>query len=110
MIPWNDCIKRYVGQTGRKLEIWVHKHKLELARRNQLSLFSIHEDESGSTFNWDKTPIVGHGSTKQSREFIQSWYSSGDAISERIDMKSSYERLRSMGFFSYGGKTLNNIH
>ena len=38
MVPCNDCPKRYVGQTGRKLSTSLHEHQLAIRRHDNCHL------------------------------------------------------------------------
>lgn len=51
----NDYPKHYIGEIGRKLATHVDEYELATKRHNQFSLASVHEDENGHTFNWEKT-------------------------------------------------------
>eukprot|EP00061_Rhincodon_typus_P011351 g36292.t1 len=46
-IPCNDCNKHYIGQTGRKLAVRMHEHKLAAKQHDELSLISVHSDNEG---------------------------------------------------------------
>ncbi|KER31053.1 hypothetical protein T265_02616 [Opisthorchis viverrini] len=54
----DNCIKFYVGQTGRRLCTRIKEHNAAVRRHDPLSLISIHEDQEGHKFNLENAEIL----------------------------------------------------
>ena len=90
----DDCIKYYVGQTGRGTGTRMNEHKQAVRRHDPLSLISIHQDATGHTMDLDAPIILTLARTKHEREYIESWYSDDNAINKHIDLEPIYHSLR----------------
>ncbi|XP_059499415.1 uncharacterized protein LOC125448232 isoform X2 [Stegostoma tigrinum] len=93
-IPCKNCDKHYVGQTGRKLATRIHEHQLATKRHDPLSRVSLHTDEEGHHFDWDKTSILGQAKQRHAREFREAWHSNRNSINKHIDLEPIYHSLR----------------
>ena len=89
-IKCNDCVKKYVGQTGRKLATRIHEHELAIKRHDPLSLISVHEDQEGHKFDLSRVNIVDQARTRHAREFLEALHSDANAINKKIDLDTSY--------------------
>ncbi|XP_072406376.1 uncharacterized protein [Chiloscyllium punctatum] len=93
-IPCKDCIKHYIGQTGRQVTIRIHEHQLATKRHDQLSLVATHTDDKQHEFDWDNTTIIGQAKQRTAREFLEAWHSSTDSINKHIDLDPIYRPLQ----------------
>ena len=93
-LPCQNCPNFYVGQTGRQLATRVHEHQLAIRRHDQLSLVSMHQDETGHQIDLDAAEILSYGRNRHVREFIEAWHSTNGAFNKHIDLDACYQPLR----------------
>lgn len=87
-------MKRYIGQTGKKLVTPIDKHHLTVKWRDQVSVFLVHEEETGQSFHLDDLSILGPELAKRTRDFIGLMFSTKHSINKHINLDRMYEWLR----------------
>ena len=88
------CDQFYVGQTMRALGVRVAEHKAAVRRRDPHSQIWLHTDETGHSFNFENTRVIGTASNRHAREFLESWNSTPQSINRKVDIDPTYEPLR----------------
>ncbi|XP_072404165.1 protein phosphatase EYA3-like isoform X1 [Chiloscyllium punctatum] len=51
-------------------------------------------DEEGHHFDWDNTSILGQAKQRDTREFLEAWYSNRNSINKHTDLDPIYHPLR----------------
>ncbi len=72
-IPCSGCRNAYVGQTCRQLSTRVKEHKGAVRGQDENSLIALHYRTTGHAFYWDRAFVIGKGTTKHTRDFIEAW-------------------------------------
>ena len=73
-IPCADCPRSYIGQTNRRINNRVYEHKLALRKLEPSSALTKHHNETGHTFDFNKTKTIAtieHLKTRTIREAIE---------------------------------------
>ncbi len=70
-IRCSKCPSAYVGQTGRQFIARMKEPQRVVRRQDDNSLLALHCLTPGRTFEWTRVSVVGNGSTKRTREFIE---------------------------------------
>ncbi len=51
----------------------MKSHKGAVRRQDENSLLNLHCVTTGHAFDWDKATVVGKGTSKFKREFVDAW-------------------------------------
>ena len=75
-VPCANCDKKYVGETGRKLEVRLHEHKIEVESKTKRaftrsqptaslteSALTDHANQANHTVDWKKTTVIDRNKT-----------------------------------------------
>ncbi|BHF74639.1 hypothetical protein SprV_0501772500 [Sparganum proliferum] len=93
-IPCEACDAVYCGQTGKSASTRIHEHQLAVKRRDHLSQVAMHTLDTGHTFAWDRTRIVGACPVKKGREFLEAMHSDESCINRHIELDTAYKSLK----------------
>ncbi len=96
-IPCSNCPNAYMGQTGRQLSTHVKEHKGVVRRQDKHSLLALHCLTTGHAFNWDRASVIGKGSTKHTRDFIEAWTTTSTCVNQCVTLSPGYRALRNYG-------------
>jgi len=79
-VPCANCDKKYVGETGRKLEVRLHEHKIEVESKTKRaftrsqptaslteSALTDHANQANHTVDWKKTTVIDREQDRRSR-------------------------------------------
>ncbi len=72
-IPCYECPSAYVAHTDRQFATRMREHQSAFRRQDENSLLALHCLTTAYTFDWARASVVGNGSTKITREFIEAW-------------------------------------
>nr|VZI15562.1 unnamed protein product [Spirometra erinaceieuropaei] len=89
---WGMC--NYVGETGRRLQKRMHKHKLAVRRLDPKSEVATHTAQMGHVFNFDAVEIVGRGDDHAARQVQEAWMSTDCPVNRHINSPPPYLILR----------------
>nr|VZI49907.1 unnamed protein product [Spirometra erinaceieuropaei] len=92
-IPCQDCIARYVGETGKRLCTRLHEHQLAVNREDKLSLVYGHMQQEKHSFAFGEASVLSRAHDKMARLLLESWSSVG-TINRAIDLHPAYQALR----------------
>ncbi len=70
-IPCSGCEKTYTGQTGRLLGTRLKEHRGSVRRHDTNLCLALHCMDTGHTFNWQDTHILGSANSQRAREAIE---------------------------------------
>ncbi len=87
-IPCSDCPNAYVGQTGR-----VKEHKGAVRRQDENSLLALNCLMTGNAFDWDRASVIGKGTTKHTRDFIEAWNTTSTCDNQCVTLGPDYRAL-----------------
>nr|VZI21109.1 unnamed protein product [Spirometra erinaceieuropaei] len=93
-IPCGACDAVYCGQIGKSASTRIHEHQLAVKRRDHLSQVAMHTLDTGHTFAWDRTRIVGACPFKKGREFLEAMHSDESCINRHIELDAAYKCLK----------------
>ncbi len=63
---------KYEGRTPINVNTGV-EHKGAVRRQDENSLLPLHCLTTGHAFDWDRESVIGKGTTKHTRGFIEAW-------------------------------------
>ncbi len=81
-VPCSECPSSYVGQTGRQFGTRMKEHKGAVRRQDENSLLALHCLTSGHAFDWDRATVVGNGTSKYKREFVEAWNTTSTCVNQ----------------------------
>ncbi len=93
-IPCSDCNNAYVGQTVRQLSTRVKEHKGVVRRQDEIYLLALHCLTTAHPFDWDRASVIGKGTTKQTRDFIEAWNTTSICVNQCVTLDPGYKTLR----------------
>ncbi len=96
-IPCSACPNAYVSQTGRQLSTRVKEHKGAVRRQDEDYLLALHCLTTGHAFDWDRATVIGKGTTKHTRYFIESWNTTSRRVSQRVTLDPGYRAYETIG-------------
>ncbi len=70
-IPFLGCDKTYTGQTGCLLGTRIKEHRGSVRRHEKNSCLALHYMDTGHSFKWQDTLILGFANSQRSREAIE---------------------------------------
>ncbi|BHF62087.1 hypothetical protein SprV_0100506800 [Sparganum proliferum] len=91
-IPYQDCPRRYTGQTGLRHSLRTTERKRAVRRGNPLSQVATHTLEVGHEFNFASTRIVVRANNKTGRELLEAWVSDTNSINRHADIPPAITR------------------
>jgi hypothetical protein len=71
-IPCQDCEQVYIGETSKTANTRITEHKNAIKREDPRSLPATHVINHDHRFDWTKTTILDHGTTREARDFQRS--------------------------------------
>ena len=93
-IPCQDCEQVYIGETSKTANTHITQHKNAIKREDPRSLPATHIINHDHRFDWTKTTILDHGTTREAREFKEAWHSIQiPSINRHIDIPHAYAHL-----------------
>ncbi len=69
-IQCSGCDKAYTGQAGCLLGTRLKEHRGSVKRHDRNSCLALHCMDTGYTFNWQDTRILGYANSQRTREAI----------------------------------------
>ncbi len=92
-IPCSECPSTYVGQTGRPFATPMRKHQSAVRRQDGNFFLVLHCLTTGHAFDCTRASVVGNGSTKRTREFIEAWKTPPKCVNHCTTIGPCYEAL-----------------
>ncbi len=93
-IPCSDCPSSCVDQTGRQFGTRMKEHKGAVRRQDENSLLALHCLTYGHAFDWDRATVVGNGTSKYKREFVEAWNTTSTCVNQSMNLDPGYKALR----------------
>ncbi len=93
-IPCSECPSAYVGQTGRQFATPMKEHQSAVRRQDENSLLALRCLTTGHRFDWTRASVVGNGTTKRTREFIEAWKTTPTCVNQCTTIDPCYKALR----------------
>ncbi len=93
-IPCSECPNAYVGQTGRQFATCMKEHKSAVRRQDENSLMAL---PTGKAFGWTRASVVGNGSTKRTREYIEAWKTTSTCVNQCTASDPCYKACEHIG-------------
>ncbi len=93
-IPCLECPSAYVGQTGRQFTTRMKENQSAVRRQDENSLLALHCLTTGHAFDWTRASVVGNGTTKRIREFIEAWKTTSTCVNQCTAIDPCYKALR----------------
>ncbi len=93
-IPCSECPSAYVGQTGRQFATCMKEHQSAVRRQDENSPLALHSLTTGHAFDWTRASVVGNGTTKRTREFIEAWKTTPTCVNQCTIIDPCYKALR----------------
>ncbi len=93
-IPCSECPSAYVGQTGIQFATRMKEHQSTVRRQDENSLLALHSLTTGHAFDWTRASVVGNGTTKRTREFIEAWKTTPTCVNQCTMIDPCYKALR----------------
>ncbi len=72
----------------------MKEHKGAFRRQVENSLLALHCLTSGHAFDWDRATIVGMGTSKYKREFVEAWNTTSTCVNQSMNLDPGYTALR----------------
>ncbi len=92
-IPWSGCDKTYTGQTGH-LGTRLKEHHGSVRRHDTNSCLALHCMDTGHTFNWQYTRILGSANSQRVREAIEVLHSEEHSVNQFMQLDPCYRLIR----------------
>ncbi len=86
--------QKNVGQTGRQFGTRMKEHNGAVRRQDEISLLVLHCLTTGHAFDWDRTTVVGKGTSKYKREFGEAWNTTSTCVNQSMNLDPGYKALR----------------
>ncbi len=83
-----------LGQTGRLLGARLKEHRGSFRRHDTNSCLALHCMNTGHTFNWEDTPILGSANSQRAREAIEALHSGEHSVSQFMQLDPCYRSVR----------------
>ncbi len=83
-----------MDQTGRQFVTRMKQHQHALTRQDENSRLALHCLITGHLFDWTWVPVVGNGSAKTTREFIEAWKTALTFVDRCTTIDPCYKALR----------------
>ncbi len=64
--------------------------KNAVRRQDENSLLALHCLTTGHAFDWDRTSVIGKGSTKHTRDFIEAWNTPSTCVNQCVTLDPGY--------------------
>ncbi len=93
-IPCSGCDKTYTGQTGRLLGTRLKGHHGSVRRHDTNSCLALHYIDTGNTFNWQDTRILGSANSQRAREAIEALHSGEHSVNQFMQLDPCYRSMR----------------
>ena len=105
-IPCQHCEQVYIGETSKTANTRITEHKNAIRREVSRSLPATHVINHDHRFDWTKTAIIDHATTREARELKEAWHRlQNSVINRHIDIPTAYNYLS----YQYGSRTTNKI-
>ncbi len=82
-----------MGQIGRKLSTRVKEHEGAVRRQDENSLLALHCLTTGHAFDWDRATVIGKGTTRHTRNFIEAWNTTSTYANQCVALDPGYRAL-----------------
>ncbi len=91
-IPCSECSSSYVGQTCRQFGTRMKEHKGTIRRQDENSLLALQCLTTGHAVDWDRDTVVGKGTPKYKREYLEAWNTT--SVNQSMNLDPGYKALR----------------
>ncbi|VDL92135.1 unnamed protein product [Schistocephalus solidus] len=92
-IQCDSCEVKYVGETGKRLQIGVIEHVLAVRSIDPLSLVAEHCTNSRHTLAFQNTGIMGQGNDRVTRETLEAWHTETTSTNHCVTLPVAYQAL-----------------
>ncbi len=93
-IPCSGCDKTYTGQTGHLLGTRLKEHRGSVRWHDTNSCLALHCMNTGHTFNWQDTRILGSANSQRVREAIENLHSGEHRVNQFMQLDPCYRSMR----------------
>jgi hypothetical protein len=73
-IKCNECEKKYIGETGRALEVRIKEHQEDVRNKNDKNAMYRHKKDEQHEMNWDSAQIIDKEEHFHKRRVLESVY------------------------------------
>ncbi len=92
--PCSECPNAYVGQTGREFATRMKENQNAVRRQDENSLPTLHCLTTGHALDCTRASVVGNGTTKRTREFLEAWKTTPTCVNQCTTIDPCYKALR----------------
>ncbi len=64
----------------------LKEHKGAVRQQDENSLLALHFLATGHAFDWYRASIIGKGTTKYTRDFIEAWNTTSTRVNQNITL------------------------
>ncbi len=72
----------------------MKEHKGAVRRQDETSLHTLHFLTTGHVFDWERATVVGKGTSKHKREFVEAWNTTPTCVNQSMNLDPGYKALR----------------